>query len=65
MAAPEHPIPNLPALRAQLGPGLALELADAVSCAQSIAEVSTILADRLRMRVTAIEEGLGAASEVG
>lgn len=65
MAEPDHPIPNLPALRAHLGPGLALELVDAVNEVESMAEVSKILADGLRARVAAIEEGLGATPEVG
>lgn len=65
MAEPNYPIPNLPALRAQLSPGLGLELVDGISDAQSMAEVSTIFAHRLRMRVAAIEEALGATPEVG
>jgi hypothetical protein len=52
----DHPIPNLPALRAQLTPGLALELVDALSDVESMAEASQILADRLRARVAAMEE---------
>jgi hypothetical protein len=56
---------NLPALREQLASGLALELVDAVSDVESMAEASEILTNRLRARVTAIEEGLGATPELG
>ena len=45
--------------------GLALELVDAVSDVESMAEASEILTNRLRARVTAIEEGLGATPELG
>jgi len=65
VAEPDHPVPNLPALRAQLPPGVALELVDAVSDVESTAEASQILADRLRARVAAIEERLDTAPEVG
>lgn len=65
MAEPDHPIPNLPALRAQLQAGLALELVDAVTEVGTMAEASQILADRLRARVSEIEEGLDATPEVG
>lgn len=37
-------------------PGLALELVDALSDVESMAEASQILADRLRARVAAMEE---------
>lgn len=65
MAEPDPPIPNLPALRAQLPAGLALELVDAVTEVGTMAEASQILADRLRARVAEIEEGLDATPEVG
>lgn len=64
MAEPDHPIPNLPALRAELPRGLAVELVDAVTDVGRMAEVSEILADRLRARVSEIEEGLDATPEV-
>lgn len=65
VAESDHPIPNLPALRAHLPPGLALEVVDALSDIGSIADASQILADRLRARVAAIEEGQDDPPEVG
>ena len=60
-----HPIPNLPALRAQLSAGLALELVDALTQVTTMAEASQILRNRLQTRTSEIEEGLDATSEVG
>jgi hypothetical protein len=65
MAKLDHPIPNLPALRAQLPAGLALELVDALTDVGTMAEASQNLADRLRARVSEIEEGLDATPDVG
>lgn len=65
VAESDHPIPNLPALRAHLPPGLALEVVDALSDIESMADASQILADRLRVRVAAIEEGHDDTPDVG
>jgi hypothetical protein len=65
VAESDHPIPNLPALRAHLPPGLALEVVDALSDIESMADASQILADRLRARVAAIEEGHDDTPDVG
>ena len=61
----DHPIPNLPALRAHLPPGLALEVVDALSDIESMVDASQIIADRLRVRVAAIEEGHDDTPDVG
>lgn len=64
MAEPNHPIPNLSALRAQLSEGLALDLVDVLTDAGTMAEISEILSNRLRARVSEIEEKFRATPEV-
>jgi hypothetical protein len=64
MTESDHPIPNLPALTAELPAGLARELVDALSDARTMDDVSQILASKLHARVAALEESQVAAPEV-